>query len=66
MKTALAYSRQLPVDFANQVDYLMQPLVTLVNIYAGQVALSQAFSPFSVFLLLSMVLLTLLLASGIS
>lgn len=36
MKTALAYSRQLLVDFANQVEYLMKLLVTLVRTYADR------------------------------
>lgn len=50
MKRALAYSRQLPVDFANQVHYLMKLLVTLVSLsivlMLDNVAWSEAFSQF--------------------
>lgn len=42
MKIALAYSRQWPFDFANQVDYLMKPMVTFSEsiycTYAGYVS----------------------------
>lgn len=40
MKIALAYSRQWPVDFANQVDYLMKPMVTFSESYLCWIRLS--------------------------
>lgn len=67
MKTALAYSRQFPVGFANQVEYLMKLLVTLIRTYAdSSLCLRPLVHFLSSFLPLSTVPPTLLLASGIS